>query len=211
MERLLLFGAASSVYNGPSNNFGTEEGHVMERIWNKVRFRIKEIACIGNYGLVVLSEEGGSRDVPIFLPCEAAGEVSLLMKGSDDANAGNEFLLVRGLTAAFGIIVEEVVITRVERGQYVAEAVFNECGRTEIVTVSVKEALLLTLDMRCPLFIEAELLEQQTMDGGEGIWSTPLNVLPEEMLQKMLDRAVEDEEYKLAQIFSEEIKRRHTG
>lgn len=175
--------------------------------WDKVRFRIREVGNVGDNCIVVLHEVGGERVFPISLSHRATMDVFSLMNPSDD-NPVCGFSIIDSLTSAFGIIAEEVVITRVERGRYMGKAIFNECGQTETIPVGIDEALMLSLSLRCPLFIDGKLLAQQTISGNVGGLSIPLNVMPVSILQEMLDAAIQEEEYSLAQILSNEIRQR---
>ena len=184
-----------------------EKSNFAQPMYDKIRFRIQDIGNVGDTCLIVLREVGGERRFPISLNQRSAVDVFNLMNPTEDGRVAG-FTIIEKLTTTFGIIAEEVVIVRLARGNYVAQASFNECGHTETIEISVDEALMLSLSLRCPIFVDAALLERQTIDGNISGLAIPLNAMPLSILQEMLNTAIREEEYRVAQVLNNEIQSR---
>ena len=72
------------------------------------------------------------------------------------------------------------------------------------------DAVLLAYISKIPLYIEAGLMQKQSVEyyrGSKGM-ALPVNSISNEMLRSALDKAIKDEDYELASHLRDEMRRR---
>ncbi len=103
-----------------------------------------------------------------------------------------------------------VVIVGIFDGEYRA-VIEDETAGSALPIKASEGALLCYADPDVPLYIEQSLWKRQSVpygkEGCRGV-AMPLNTLPRTMLQAVLDKAVNEENYELAQQVKDEIQRR---
>lgn len=105
-----------------------------------------------------------------------------------------------------------VVITHVMQGTYYSHIEDIRTGTTFPIKTS-EGILLCVADKHVPLYIEEELWNRQSnpyKKDAAGI-AIPINAITYEMLVTSMNKAIENEDYEIAQKFKEEIDRRNKG
>lgn len=176
---------------------------------DKVRVRldnISEIVGVGDLGLLVLADTGGRRQ--LVIPCDKYMMyfIGLRMNGKTDTSR----LLPEALCRIFDAASErlEVIISSVVNGEY--RAMMVNQNTLDTVSVRASDGVLLSVACQVPLFVEARLMQTQSVPYRKDSKAMPLpvNVVSDEMLQAALDKAVSDENYELASRLRDELKRR---
>lgn len=102
----------------------------------------------------------------------------------------------------------ELLILDVVDGQYMT--VLNNVETLDQYAIRATDGVLLAYMARLPINIDTNLWERQRVPynpNGNGV-ALPVNVISTPMLKEALERAIRDEDYKLASNLSEELKRR---
>ena len=102
----------------------------------------------------------------------------------------------------------EIHVARIEDGEYKAYLYDKEVMGYHPIRIS--DAVLFSLIADRPVFIEKELWDVQSVpyDGDDARVALPVNVISDEMLDKALQRAIEEENYDLAAHLRDEIAKR---
>uniref|UniRef100_A0AB33JJE3 BFN domain-containing protein n=2 Tax=unclassified Prevotella TaxID=2638335 RepID=A0AB33JJE3_9BACT len=102
----------------------------------------------------------------------------------------------------------ELLILDVVDGQYMT--VLNNVETLEQYAINAADGVLLAYLAKLPINIDTHLWERQRVPynpNGNGV-ALPVNVISTPMLKEALERAIRDEDYKLASNLSDELKRR---
>ena len=101
-----------------------------------------------------------------------------------------------------------ILITDIIEGQY-RTLLYNRVT-LETVPIRASDAVLLSVAARIPIYMESSLMDRQSVrfSGLSHAISMPVNTLSTEMLDKALQKAVDDENYELASHLRDEKKRR---
>lgn len=102
----------------------------------------------------------------------------------------------------------DILIMDIIEGQY-RTLLYNRVT-LETVPIRASDAVLLSMGARIPIYMESSLMARQSVRFSENsnAISMPVNTLSTEMLDKALQKAVEDENYELASHLRDEKKRR---
>ena len=103
----------------------------------------------------------------------------------------------------------ELIIDNIVDGQY-RTVVYNK-ETMESLLIRASDAVLLSIVANIPLYIEAGLMQRQSViykENARGV-SLPVNTISDEMLQAALDKAIADENYELASHLRDEKRRRN--
>lgn len=180
----------------------------IEKIELSVQDISKAVTYRGLY-ILLLQERGGSRKLPLMLGLADARALARKIH-PEQAGGTDAADMMRDMAAVCDIQAEEVLIYRVERGEFMAFMFFSlHDNIVRHIVARAPDAILAALTLHCPIFITSELFERQYLrEMGNGIVSFPLNVLSLELLEDVLRTAVENENYELASQIRDEIKRR---
>lgn len=191
-------------------NFVFKETRIIPMIpYSNLEFKVKALtkgAAFDDVFVLVLMEKGGNTIFP--LPVDA--QQKELLYAMMNQQHTYDFLLesFRTITATAGTIFEGICITRVEDGDFKAEVYLNQNGEDLVSEMSAGNAVILALSYRSPIYVKASLL-QETMVGNHGSsFSFSLNSLGKSLLQKALEDAVEREQYEIASLLRDELKKR---
>lgn len=180
-------------------------------VWNKVELRVQEVAqgvSDTDMYMVLLREVGGRRVLPVLLNREEALVLSAALGPSRRKHAA-WLRTMRKVTSAFGILVDEVVIDEVRGGTYRVQITCYQNGQMERVRTTAADGILMAVNYRCPLYIRPALLDRQVFPSrGNDSVSIPINTLTMELLEEALSSAIRNENYELASLIRDEIKRR---
>ena len=179
----------------------------------------------GAYALV-LAEENGERRIPIIIGAVEAQSIAIKLEGLEPPRPLTHDLFLN-FAKAFKIELLEVVIYKLEEGIFYSELVCLHNNEIVKIDSRTSDAVSLALRFNCPIYTYEDILQKAgiVLDFGdqdeissensnktsEVSSSAPQNPLANKTLQelkKMLDEAVEKENYEKASEIRDEIKRR---
>ena len=103
-----------------------------------------------------------------------------------------------------------VTINRISDGTFCSNMLFRQGETLREVDARTSDAVAVALRFGAPIYIEEELLNRVSIrDEWGGAISIPITVADTDTLQKVLDKAVKDENYELAMKIKEEIDSRN--
>ncbi len=103
----------------------------------------------------------------------------------------------------------ELMVYDIHDGQY-SVSLLNR-STTEVLPIRISDAVLLHYITHIPFYIDGELMDRQSAPfspEAHGI-AIPINTLDTEHLNKALERAIAEEDYRLASHLHEELQKRN--
>ena len=165
---------------------------------------VTEIVGTDEVGLLILVDEPELRQIAIT--CDRMTLEQFQRRLSD---GGTE--LPETLWSVVSKMVEgnfDIVIYGLAEGQY-KTVLYNDVTFDRF-PIRASDAVLLSLVARVPIFIEERLMATQSSPyhaAARGM-AIPVNTISSEMLEKALEKAVEEENYELASYLRDEQRRR---
>lgn len=188
----------------------------------KVRLRIMGLTYsqtqTGSYALV-LAEEKGKRRIPIMIGAFEAQAIAVHLEDLQPPRPLTHDLFL-SFARAYGIELKEVFISKLESGIFYSELVFYNGSDMVTIDSRTSDAVALALRFKCPIYTTTEIvdtagiiLEQKEEEPSpEEEPDSPvrpsLHEASLEELQIMLEDAVNSEDYEVASIIRDEIRRR---
>lgn len=165
----------------------------------------------GNAYLAILKETDGERMLPVLM--ERHDALMLLLKMKKVYISATPIDLSDVMLSAFNgfsIRLREVRICAVRGGVTYCHLYCEQYGERKVISYCrASNGLVLAATFKCPITIHEELLELQYMrEVSDGTYSMPINAVSKEALQEALKRAVETENYELASLLRDELKKR---
>ena len=102
----------------------------------------------------------------------------------------------------------EIIVKNIVDGQY--KVFLKNVDTQDEICMRASDAVLLSYISDVPIYIDAQLMSQQSVlynKEAKGL-SLPVNSLTDEMIMSALDKAIHNENYELASSLRDEIKRR---
>lgn len=176
---------------------------------DKIRLKImglSEIVGLEDIVLLVLVDEAKVRQ--LIVPCERNMRKELQMRMMDKPDLSNRCLEVTSKILKDQICEFEVVITRVEDGQYLAEVREQLSGR--VYPIRCSDGVLFSLINDCPLYASRNVMQFESVpfQPGSSKVALPINIITNEMLQTSLNKAIETEDYEMASQLRDELMKR---
>ncbi|NOZ46747.1 MAG: bifunctional nuclease family protein [Chlorobi bacterium] len=184
----------------------------------------------GAYALV-LSEENGKRRIPIIIGGFEAQSIAIELEGLKPPRPLTHDLLLNFATA-FNINLLEVNVYKLEEGIFYSELVCDNGNNRIKIDARTSDAVALAIRFKCPIYTTEEIMEKA------GIYldidkekkrskikqppvskeakanpktTDPFNVLKDKTkkeLEKMLQKAIDNEDYEKASLIRDEINKR---
>lgn len=172
---------------------------------------------VGSY-VVILSEMGGRRKLPLIIKPSDAQQIALKIEGIKSPRPLTHDLF-KSLTDAFGIDVQEVYIHSILEGIFYTKLITTNGIDDLEIECTAGDGVSLALVYNCPIYVSEEVLNQAGIiinddgtfygdddpnldnnidDLNEPAKSEPKRVVTIENLEKMLEAALENEEYEIA-------------
>ena len=178
---------------------------------NRVRLYYKDLSeIVGSKGFSVVRLTDVEERRAICVVCDKSLTDQLTIR--INRQPGRELMLpevlMRMLTS-YGNDILELIVYDICDGQY-RVSLLNRQSLT-VVPIRMSDAVLLHFIAHVPLYIEEELMNRQASPytpNARGI-SIPINTLDTEHLNRELERAIAEENYRLASHLHEEIQRRN--
>ncbi len=175
----------------------------------------------GAYALV-LAEEDGERRIPIIIGGVEAQSIAIKLEGLEPPRPLTHDLFLN-YSRAFGIEINEVVIYKLEEGIFYSELVCTKDGKQHRIDSRTSDAVALSLRFNCPIYTYESIMKTAgiVLDMGK---SRGLDLDVDEQapkrsesqysrksldeLNKLLNEAINNEDYEKASEIRDEIQRR---
>ena len=168
---------------------------------------VSEIVASDDVGLLTLTDEEHKRQLSIICDANMVYQFGLRIKAAEVVpKLAPEVLwqvIARNLDMRFQIIINDL-----DDGQY--KTLLYMPDILQAIPVRASDGVLIAHISGMPIYIEERLLMRQGIhysDSETGI-SVPVNVISNDMLRKVLDKAVEEEDYEKASQIRDELLRR---
>ncbi len=180
---------------------------------------------IGVY-VLILTEEEGSRRIPIIIGSAEAQAIAIELEGLEPPRPLTHDLF-KNLAFAFSIHIIEVYIYKLDEGVFYSRLVCKKGNDTVRIDSRTSDAVALALRFNCPIFTSEEIIEKSGvtlnveefedskdsfLDEIEELFekSKPdsLKTYSSSELQDMLHVAIENEDYEKASQIRDELNSR---
>jgi len=172
----------------------------------------------GSYALV-LAEEKGERRIPIMIGAFEAQAIALHLEELNPPRPLTHDLF-RSFAKSFHITLKEVVISKLEEGIFYSELFFFNGEDIVVIDSRTSDAVALALRFKCAIYTTKEImdkagivLEDQPEEAEQDVESLVdeeggLSGKSNKELGAMLKDAIDNEDYELAAVIKDEMKRR---
>lgn len=171
---------------------------------------------------VILKEVNGTRRVPIIIGFPEAQSIECKLQEIATPRPLTHDLMVN-LMSTFGIALREVDIYRLPSGVFAAELVLYANGERRIVDSRSSDAIALAIRVGAPIYTSVRVLEEvgfepadeeqtpqrESAPTGQNTVQAKSRRLSLRELETEMQRAAENEDYKLAARLKKEIDRRN--
>lgn len=169
---------------------------------------VSEIVGGNGIGVVTLSDAGGERAITIV--CDSAMKYQLGLRNAEWRNR-NKLLpeVLVTMLSNFALLSQfEMNIYDLIDGEY--KVTLFDTDSLHICQIRLSDAALLTRICDIPLYIDNELFLRQSAPFNKEAnrMAIPINTLSKEKLKEELQKAIAQEDYRLASIIKEEIGKR---
>ncbi len=187
----------------------------------KVRLKILGLTYsqtqTGSYALV-LAEKDGERRIPIIIGAFEAQAIALHLEELKPPRPLTHDLF-KSFASAFDVVLKEVIIHKLEAGIFYAELYFFNGEDIVIIDSRTSDAVALALRFKCPIYTTKEIiekagivLEDQPEEKEEAIIKqddlSAYRDKPRAVLDDLLAKAIDEEDYEKAAEIQAELKRR---
>ncbi len=176
--------------------------------------------------VLVLTEENGKQRLPIIIGGFEAQAIAIEYEGLKPPRPLTHDLFVN-FAIAFNIELKEVIIYKLEEGVFYSELVCDNGGSRIKIDARTSDAVALALRFKCPIYTTQEIIskagiildlketkaktetKQPKKENEKAVKkSSDFFKVTIEELKKMLDKAIQEEDYEKASKIRDEIKRR---
>lgn len=170
----------------------------------------------GSY-IVVLAQKKGNKKIPVIVKPNDAQYIAMKLE-SMSTSAPMTHDLISDITGALGASISEVIIHDLVEGQFYCQfSLEDRIGEVTLVSCSVGDAISLSLAFKCPLWASKDVLDNAGIvisDDGRVISdevsqsetsNTETKLVSVESLEKMLQEAIESEDYEVASQLRDKI------
>jgi len=173
--------------------------------------------------VLILKEIEGNRNLPILIGQFEAQAIAMELQSVKSPRPLTHDL-IKNIAKTFNIKLNEIIINDFKEGIYYALLIFERENKIFKVDARPSDAVALALRFNCPIYTTPEILDETgfILTGSEEDIVPPPNMQKEaeevkepsfnlytlEELEKMLEEAVEREDYEMASKLRDEIKKR---
>jgi len=168
----------------------------------------------GAYALV-LTEKDGNRRIPIIIGAPEAQSIAIQIEGLTPIRPLTHDLFISILTQ-FAITIVEVNISKLVEGVFYSDLICERAGQKIKVDARTSDAVALALRFRCPIYTYEDILENAgiVIDKDKTFKKKPkengdYTTKSLDILEKLLEKAIEREEYEKASKIRDEINKRN--
>lgn len=160
--------------------------------------------------ILVLTEVDGERKIPIIINGNEAQKIALETQNSKSSK-NDIYDTLKMLVDSFNINITSIYIYKLLEGIFYTKIVTDQ--RIEI-ECSVGDGVALSTILKCPIFVNYEILDEVgiMIDGAGNVVreekgkDVPTDVIDVEDLEKMLQKAIANEDYEEAAKLRDRIK-----
>lgn len=192
---------------------------------NKVKLEILGLSPsqsqTGSFALILM-EEGGNRRLPIIIGMFEAQAIAIEMERISP-NRPMTHDLFKSFSSAFDFNVEEVMISNLQEGIFYAKIVCTDGIRSKNIDARPSDAIAIALRFNAPIYTNEAIMQEASISTDEGVEAeieelidSPAgksdgNIKNKSLteLNKLLDNALQNEEYERAAAIRDEIERRN--
>lgn len=168
---------------------------------------------VGSY-VIVLSEVGGMRKLPIIIKPSEAQVIALKIEGMKSPRPLTHDLF-KSLTDSFEIDVQEVLIYNIAEGIFYTKLVSTN-GIDEVgVDCTAGDGIALAITYGCTIYVNESVLNASgiimdnngvVIEGNTTKTEEPKKIVSVEDLQHLMEEAVQNEQYEIASEIRDRIK-----
>jgi len=191
---------------------------------NRIKLNIESLVYSqtqsGAYVLVLI-EENGERKLPIVIGTAEAQAIAIALEGMQPPRPLTHDLFIN-FASAYNINLVEVLITKLEEGIFYSELVCESFANRIKIDSRTSDAVALAIRFKCPIFVNESVLKTAGISSNEFSGSTLDDDIEEDIeetnkkiedqtiseLKKMLDEAINNENYELASKIRDELNKR---
>lgn len=163
---------------------------------------------VGSY-ILVLSEIKGNRKLPITIKPNDAQYIAMKIEGLKTPRPMTQDLFKK-ITEPFGIDIQQIFIHTIAEGVFYVKAIASNLVEDVEIECNIGDAISIALSCACPIFCSEMVMKTSGIymenDGtmtDESLQKNRETVDPKSMvsienLEKMLNKAIENEEYEVA-------------
>ncbi|RRD01904.1 bifunctional nuclease domain-containing protein [Prevotella sp. OH937_COT-195] len=179
----------------------------------RLRFvSVSEIVGSDDLALIILADEQRERQISIVCGRDMAVQLDMRVRKIP--------VTQRMLPEVLSSIISDrmhlcfyMLINGISDGQY--DSVIVNDDTNDVIPIRVSDAVLLSVASDIPLYIDERLMRQQSVmyrnPSVEMKIPLPMNAMSIEMLDKAIERAINEENYEQASLLTEERNRRTSG
>lgn len=170
---------------------------------------------------LILRETNGSRRLPIIIGGFEAQSIAIQIEKIKYSRPLTHDLF-KNFSETFNIQITEVLIYRLEEGVFYSQLICNNGHMIKEIEARTSDAVSLALRFDCPIYTYEKIMKDASIDESsifakESILDEPEVSLSDENefeyytleeLDKLLDQAVENEDYEQASKIRDEIEKR---
>jgi bifunctional DNase/RNase len=172
----------------------------------------------GAYALI-LGEVDGERRLPIIIGGFEAQAIAIELEKMQPTRPLTHDLFKR-FANAYNILIKEVIINKFSEGVFFSELVCNDGTGEKVIDSRTSDAVALALRFNCPIYtyesimavagvvMDEETSEEKAKESTDEISEEEYSKYTMVELKKMLEKAVENEEYEKASLIRDEMNRR---
>lgn len=178
---------------------------------NRLQLVYKSVGeIVGSEELAVITLTDTAEQRAINFVCDNVTKCQLQMHTLHNSSCYNHLpeVLLSMLNDYVKSSKMEMVIYDIKDGQY--QVTLMNVDTFSIRKIRMSDAVLLSMISDVPLYIDGALMEQQSIPFQEANTrvSIPINTLDIDKLKEALDKAVDEENYRLASVIKDELGRR---
>jgi bifunctional DNase/RNase len=172
----------------------------------------------GAYGLV-LAEEDGIRRLMVVVGTPEAQSIAFKLQGSVPPRPLTHDLF-KSLLSQLGVTLREVQIYKYENGVFFSKMILNQGERIVEIESRTSDAVGIALRTRSPIFTTERIMQEQAIifdensiqdnarDDEKDSLALDYSLLNQEELETLLRDAIEGEDYELASLLRDELKKK---
>lgn len=165
---------------------------------------IQQVVGNDDLSVILLTDKNRQRALSLVCDHQMTSQILLRIQSPSKCLTMLPESLVQLLPGQY-----EMMIYGIHDGQY--QVVLSDVEFKHSTRIRMSDAILLSIISTYPLFIEENLMLQQSIrfDANSTGVAIPINTMDIQRLNVALQSAIDDEDYKLASVIRDEINRRN--
>lgn len=168
---------------------------------------------VGGDGLAVITLTDADETRALTMVCDSVVKQQISLRNNTEPKKRSHLLpevLVSLLSESIGLARYEIEIYDIDNGEY--KTVITDTEDLSQYRIRLSDAILLSRIFPIPIYISNELMHRQSVPYREGTvkMPIPINVLTTNKLKEELQRAIDEENYRLASIINGELRSRES-